>query len=102
MSVIFGVTQMTLGITMKAFNAIHFGRMVDLFFEFIPQFLLLMCLFGFMDLLIIVKWLTDWTGNAGKAPSIISVMINMFLNQGKVDETLAAPLLGSAATQQSI
>jgi V-type H+-transporting ATPase subunit a len=42
MSVIFGVAQMTLGIIMKSFNAIHFGRMVDLFFEFLPQLLLLM------------------------------------------------------------
>ena len=102
MSVIFGVAQMTLGIFMKSFNAIHFGRMVDLFFEFIPQLFLLMCLFGFMDLLIIVKWLTDWKGKEGKAPSIISIMINMFLNQGKVDEEVALPLIGSASTQQSI
>ena len=102
MSVIFGVTQMTLGIFMKSFNAIYFGRLVDLFFEFLPQLFLLMCLFGFMDLLIIVKWLTDWSGNTGKAPSIISIMINMFLNQGKVDEARAAPLIGSASTQQSI
>jgi V-type H+-transporting ATPase subunit a len=55
-----------------------------------------------MDLLIVVKWLTDWKGQEGKAPSIISIMINMFLNQGKVDEAIAVPLIGSASTQQSI
>ena len=102
MSVIFGVTQMTLGIFMKAFNAIYFRRMVDFFFEFLPQLFLLMCLFGFMDLLIIVKWLTVWTNNSGKSPSIITIMINMFLNQGKVDENIAVSLLGSSSTQQSI
>jgi V-type H+-transporting ATPase subunit a len=102
MSVIFGVTQMTLGIFMKAFNAIYFRRMIDLFFEFLPQLFLLMCLFGFMDLLIVVKWLTSWTSNSGKSPSIITIMINMFLNQGKVDEEIAVSLIGSSSTQQSI
>ena len=102
MSVIFGVTQMTLGIFMKAFNAIYFGRMVDLFFEFLPQLFLLMCLFGFMDLLIVVKWLTNWEGQEGFSPSIITVMINMFLDQGKVDETIALPIIGSSSTQQTI
>ena len=35
-AVILGVLQMSLGITMKAFNALYFGRYVDFFFEFIP------------------------------------------------------------------
>jgi V-type H+-transporting ATPase subunit a len=59
-SVIFGVVQMSLGIFMKAFNAIHFGRWIDFFFEFLPQIVLLWALFGWMDLLIIVKWLLPW------------------------------------------
>lgn len=59
-AVIFGVTQMCLGITMKAFNAVHFKRPVDFFFEFIPQIVMMLALFGWMDLLIILKWLGDW------------------------------------------
>ena len=35
-SVIFGVTQMCLGITMKAFNALYFKKTLDFYFEFIP------------------------------------------------------------------
>jgi V-type H+-transporting ATPase subunit a len=56
-AVILGVLQMALGICMKAFNNIHFGKTIDFFFEFIPQIVLLMVLFGWMDFLIIVKWL---------------------------------------------
>jgi len=38
-----------------------------------------------MDLLIIVKWLTDWdTLDSGNSPSIINNMINMFLGGGEV------------------
>jgi V-type H+-transporting ATPase subunit a len=60
LSVIFGVLQMSLGVFMKALNSIHYKRPIDFFFEFVPQILLLMALFGFMDMIIIIKWLTDY------------------------------------------
>jgi V-type H+-transporting ATPase subunit a len=104
MSVIFGVAQMSLGIFMKAFNAVHFGRMVDLFFEFFPQIILLWALFGWMNILIIAKWLTNWE-NEHRAPGIISVMINMFLGFGKVDdnpEDGVDAIIGGPSTQQAI
>ena len=101
MSVIFGVAQMSLGIFMKALNSFYFGHLVDFFFEFIPQIILLMCLFGFMDLLIIVKWLTNWENKEGRAPSIISIMINMFLKSGEIEEG-SDPLIGSEDTQKFV
>jgi len=36
-----------------------------------------------MDLMIIIKWLTDWSGREGTAPAVVSTMIDMFLNMGK-------------------
>jgi len=73
---------MSLGVILKGFNCLYSGKRVELLFEFIPQILLLLALFGFMDLLIIVKWLTDYTGNESSAPSIISTMIVMALGFG--------------------
>ena len=90
---------MSLGILMKAMNAIHFRRGLDFFFEFIPQIILLSVLFGWMDFLIIKKWLTDWTGREAEAPSIISTMIAMFLKFGEVPENVA-PLIGTREDQQ--
>jgi hypothetical protein len=52
-----------------------------------------------MDLLIIVKWLTDYSGREHRAPSIITSMINMGLNGGKID---GEPFIGSHVTNQSI
>lgn len=60
LSVIFGVAQMALGVCMKALNSLYHKKTIDFIFEFIPQIILLLSLFGFMDLLIVVKWLTDW------------------------------------------
>ncbi len=51
---------MSMGIIMKGLNSVYFKRPLDFIFEFIPQIILLLVLFGFMDLLIILKWLIDW------------------------------------------
>lgn len=84
LAVILGVLHMSLGVFMKAFNAIHFKNSLDFVHEFIPQIVLLWVLFGYMDILIVLKWLTDYTGREGQAPSVIATMINMALNGGKV------------------
>lgn len=59
-SVIFGVAQMLMGTVMKGFNAVYFKDWIELVFEVITQALLLIVLFGFMDYMIISKWLTNW------------------------------------------
>ena len=82
-SVIFGVVQMSIGICFKALNSIHFRKCLDLFFEFIPQIILMLVLFGYMNALIFVKWLTPWP-DTSIAPSIISYMIDMFLKIGAI------------------
>lgn len=81
---------MTLGIFCKGLNCIHRSSALDFIFEFIPQLIFLLCLFGFMDLLIVLKWLTNWEGNSHNAPSIISQMINVALKGGEVQ---GAPLI---------
>lgn len=75
---------MSLGIILKGVNARYFKRQVDFVNEFIPQIILMLALIGYMDFLIIVKWLTDFTNNEHYAPSIINIMIDMFLNFGHV------------------
>lgn len=80
---------------MKGFNALYFGSYIDFCFEFIPQILLLLCLFGWMDTLIVAKWLfaidlhyleENYPASAPEnqvlrgAPSVITTMINIFLN----------------------
>jgi len=92
MSVILGVSQMLLGTCLKGFNAVYFGRYVELVFVVITQILLMLALFGFMNMLIVVKWTTNWdqvvaeklatSGELWAAPGIIAQMIVMFINGG--------------------
>ena len=83
---------MSMGICMKGFNAAYFKKPIDFFFEFVPQIILILALFGWMDILIIGKWLTYRNLDAPpsqyeydrvhRAPAIITTMINIFLNGG--------------------
>ena len=36
-----------------------------------------------MNVMIYIKWLTDWTGRTSDAPSLITTLINLFLGLGK-------------------
>jgi len=83
-AVILGVLQMTLGVCLKAFNAVHNGDKLEFIHEFIPQILFFVCLMGYMDLLIVIKWTTDYTHKEYLAPSIISTMISAMLNGGSI------------------
>lgn len=43
----------------------------------------MLALFGFMDFLIVLKWLTDFTENTHAAPSIITMTIDMAMTFGE-------------------
>jgi len=97
-AVIIAIVHMTVGVIIKFFNARFFKKKLEMFFEFIPQILFLVLLFGYMDFLIIYKWLTNWncvihtdpkTLSQGifcppehMPPSIISTMMDIGLKVG--------------------
>ena len=95
-SVIIAIVHMTIGVFLKLLNALYFKRALEVVFEFIPQILFLVLLFGYMDFLIVFKWLTDWQceitstptdPNSGifchhAPPSIISTMMDIGLKTG--------------------
>eukprot|EP00958_Prasinococcus_capsulatus_P008757 scaffold866_cov544-Prasinococcus_capsulatus_cf.AAC.9 len=83
MSIIMGVIQMNLGIITSSFNHRYFGDRLSLICEFIPQMLFLGCLFGYLSLLIIIKWLKS-DGDSGFQADLYGVMIDMFLSPGEL------------------
>jgi V-type H+-transporting ATPase subunit a len=101
-AVIFGVAQMSLGIFLKGTNALQQRNMIDFLFEFLPQIITLIALFGYMDLMIIIKWLTNWEGRESTAPSVIGTMIDMFLNMGRPTMATDSPLFSTWKEQTEI
>jgi V-type H+-transporting ATPase subunit a len=59
-SVIIGVIQMTCGLLLRGSNAIYFGHMSDFWLEFLPMLIFDLALFGYMVILIFVKWNINW------------------------------------------
>jgi V-type H+-transporting ATPase subunit a len=74
-SIIIGVIHMSLGIILKGINCCYFKNWSKFFFVFLPELLFFLSTFGYMVLLIIVKWLTVFP-SPEEAPSIISIFIN--------------------------
>ncbi|CAO2817972.1 unnamed protein product [Amaranthus hypochondriacus] len=74
MSILLGVAQMNLGIILSYFNAWFFNNSLDIRYQFVPQIIFLNSLFGYLSLLIIIKWCT------GSKADLYHVMIYMFLS----------------------
>lgn len=74
MSILFGVTQMNLGIILSYFDVKFHGNPLDIRYQFIPQMIFLNSLFGYLSLLILIKWCT------GSQADLYHVMIYMFLS----------------------
>ena len=96
-SVIIGVIQMTLGIILRGLNNLFFKDYLGFFFEFIPQIIFMLLLFGYMIALIFIKWGTDYSKNTAKAPSIITILMNLALKGGSVD---GKPVWSSVKTEE--
>ena len=89
---------MLIGIFLKSLNAIYNNEFLEYLFEFWPQMIMMSCWFGYMTLLIIVKW-WSYFKDTSIAPSIVATMIDMFLKMGAVEKY---PLLAEKTTNEKI
>lgn len=79
-AVIIAICHMSVGLLVKGLNYWQMRKRMHILIDILPQLTFLWCVFGYMDFLIVYKWLHEWTGNT--APSIITTMINVPLELG--------------------
>ena len=81
LSVLFGVVQMLVGVGLKFANSVFYKNKTDFIFECIPQLLFMLAFFGYMDWMIMYKWVTPITQDEALngPPGIINSMITMAL-----------------------
>ncbi|CAL1703326.1 unnamed protein product [Somion occarium] len=85
MSIVLGVIHMTFALCLQIPNHIRFKRFSDLYSNFIPQMLFLQSIFGYLVLCILYKWSVDWEHSPTGPPSLLNMLIDMFLKPGTVD-----------------
>lgn len=98
-SVIVGVTHMTMGVILKGMNAVFFGKSYDFWHEFLPQLIFMVGFFGYMNFMIIIKWMTDWSSVNQNGPSVITLLIGLPL---KASDPGDVPLYGDGSLQKFV
>src|SRR5260370_12828313 len=77
---------MTFALCLEVLNHLRFHRLWYLYHGFLPQMLLLQSIFGYLALCIIYKWVVDWSKSPTPPPSLLNMLIGMFLSPGTIEE----------------
>jgi len=94
-SIVFGVAQMTLGISLQLFNHVLYKKPRSIYFGFVPEIVFFLGIFGYLVVMILQKWSIDWqcahpatreTCISKQPPSLLNVLISMFMSPGKYTE----------------
>ncbi|KAI9455518.1 ATPase V0/A0 complex subunit [Russula earlei] len=86
MSIVLGVAHMTFALCLQVPNHLRFKRFADLYHAFLPQMLFLQSIFGYLVVCILYKWSVDWSKSPTPPPSLLNMLIGMFLSPGTIPE----------------
>lgn len=98
MSIILGWAHMTYSLMWSLINALHFKSKIDIWGNFIPGMIFFQGIFGYLVFTIFYKWSIDWVAVGRSPPSLLNMLIYMFLSPGNVEE----PLYGGQAFLQVV
>lgn len=78
---------MTFALCLQVPNHIRFKRHFDIYSNFLPQLIFLQSIFGYLVVCILYKWSVDWSEASTSPPSLLNMIISMFLSPGTVAES---------------
>lgn len=94
LSVVMGMCQMIFGMILQLVKHIHRRDVVEIIVTWIPEMMYLVPFFGYLVVIIIVKWCTNWDDRRVEVPeqqdgvNLIQMMINMILSFGQKEIAL--------------
>lgn len=75
---------MTFALCLQVPNHVKFKRSIDIWANFVPQMIFLQSIFGYLVVCILYKWSIDWSTATTQPPSLLNMLISMFLSPGNV------------------
>jgi len=92
---------MTFSLIWSLVNARHFKTPIEIWGNFVPGMIFFQSIFGYLSFTIVYKWCVDWNKIGQNPPSLLNMLIYMFLQPGTLEDQ-EHPLYRGQSTIQVI